>query len=89
MKITKLPNEQEPKYISKQKALEGCYKCPYCGEDSSWEYNIMVKGYDEGVEQDEIFANKKVFINLFKIYKKTTFACHTCGAEWESEPYEV
>lgn len=95
MKITKLPDLQDEKKIAKAKALEGCDKCPCCGETK--EYfdpkellesiinNTPLNLYD-GIKclgefiHGSIFALKYSFVTRYK--------CHTCGAEWESEPYK-
>lgn len=96
MKITKLPDSQDEKKIAKAKALEGCDTCPYCGETREY---LSVKELFNSIRND-IPYNKYngieclgefLYGSLFAFYKVlfvTRFKCHTCGAEWESEPYK-
>lgn len=96
MKIIKTPDSQNEKKIAKARALEGCNVCPYCGETK--EYfdpkrllesiinNIPFK-YD-GIECLGEFLHGSIF-TFFKGLFVTRYKCHTCGAEWESEPYKI
>ena len=72
MRITKLPDSQDEKMIAKEKALVGCNVCPCCGETK-----IACLGE---------FLHGSVFTLIKRLFV-TRYKCHTCGAEWESEPY--
>lgn len=75
MKITKYPNHitMTPHQV-----------CPCCGETR--EFRII---NDKLVGVDFIGTQKeyKGFIRT-KIVCTDRFACYTCGAEWEGDPYE-
>ena len=96
MKITKLPDSQDEKKIEKAKALEGCDVCPCCGETreylsvkelfNSIRNDIPYNKY-KGIECLGEFLHGSVF-TLMKRMFTTHYKCHTCGAEWESEPYK-
>lgn len=97
MKVTKLPDAENPKLLKKKKALEGCDKCPYCGE-SKLNHNISYT--DQGIRRSTVSwfglkhdSNRSTSVMSFvfpfcKHWEVTTFKCYTCGAEWESEIYE-
>ena len=99
MKITKLPDSENPKVLKKKKALEGCDKCSCCGESTS-NYNISYP--NKGIHRNTVkwyglksnpHRNISIVENVFflfwcKHWEVVTFKCYTCGAEWESEIYE-
>lgn len=90
MRILKKPDDQDPLMIAKKKALEGCYKCPFCGEDQ------MIHPAQTAILRNEPYHNEGIawidyyyIYRLFKVYQTEVFKCYTCGAEWESEPYFI
>lgn len=95
MKITKRPDVENPKKILKQKALEGCNTCPCCGETRQY---LDTKRIIEAIQNNKLISYEGVdclgevyiggIFNIFKNIVVTRYKCHTCGAEWESEPYE-
>lgn len=96
MKIIKTPDSQDEKKIAKARALEGCNVCPYCGETKEYFdpkrllesiINNISFEYD-GIECLGEFLHGSVFA-LIKNLFVTRYKCHTCGAEWESEPYKI
>lgn len=95
MKITKLPYAQDEKKIAKNKALEGCNVCPYCGENKRYHFSQLVinsiqnntKINYEGIE----YLGEYTYGSMFAMFKRlvvSRYKCRTCGAEWESEPYK-
>ena len=91
MKITKMGID--PEHIAKLRELEkiaklDCDKCPCCGEaksfDEYFDENIIDKGIIESSGRELIGK-----WNNRKLYETTYYRCKTCGAMWESEPYEV
>ena len=90
MKITKLPDSQDEKKIAKAKALEGCDTCPCCGETKKQFLECCKDGIPfkfNGIECLGECLHGSVF-TLMKRMFVTRYKCHTCGAEWESEPYK-
>lgn len=97
MKIIKLPDSQDEKKIAKAKALEGCNVCPCCGETKEYfDSNEIMKNIVnktslrllyEGIECLGEFLHGSLF-SFYKGLFVTRYKCHTCGAEWESEPYK-
>lgn len=75
MTITKTKEEIDRKRQIREKANEGCDRCPCCG---SWD----VSNYD----LREILIHRALF--RFDTYYIDCFRCDHCGAEWEGEPYE-
>lgn len=102
MKIIKLPDEFDMKVYLKEKELEKCSICPFCGEtrdyiDSIKEgldykdwYGIdsICKTWYGRNDEFEPFSFKKLIPQKWKHWKVVCFSCKTCGAKWESDPYE-
>ena len=88
MKITKTNKMHNGAIARRTIANKGCDVCPCCGENKD-----AVEYMEEGI------FNKGIFSGIVKDYCKGFFkmkymqidcySCETCGAEWESEPYEV
>jgi len=83
MKITKTSSMVNTYKSYVNNANIGCNVCPCCGEtrEVQLENNKLV-GIDDGISCTEA----KGFLNI-KVYHTTCYKCHTCGAQWESEPY--
>ena len=77
MKIILTAEEAARKKEMRRKALEGCDKCPSCGNKIHSLYYIPTyKTFKKG------FFNPKVFqVNEYK--------CSNCGCIWESDPFEI
>ena len=88
MRITKSSTEANKFIAAREVANTGCNKCPCCGETKSWsEYmqnGIMNKGIFYGLISktwvDGIFRTRNM--------KCDCYECKSCGAQWESEPYQ-
>ena len=87
MKITKWSNEVN---ISNEKRIIaniGCNICPCCGEVKDTFYyikqGILNKGIFSGIQKSWIEGFFKM-----RHMKADCYYCETCGAEWESDPYE-
>ena len=87
MKITRVPNDYNMDLYLKQKALDECKVCPFCGEsrELGWLSDRSLKGII-----NEFSRPVWVRTGLFKKeqMKVSIFECLTCGAKWESEPYK-
>ena len=75
MKIIKTANVAFINKRNRKEANVGCLDCPFCGA-----YGI-----------DLIPTTKSYTKGIFKIkyMKIDCYHCRKCGAEWESEPYQV
>lgn len=88
MRITKTSKEANKFVIAKEIANKGCDRCPCCGETKSWgkymQEGITSKGILKGV------INKTWVEGIFHMrnMKCDCYKCESCGAEWESEPYQ-
>lgn len=88
MKITKSLKEAASFSAMKAAANDGCNVCPCCGEAKSWsdymKEGILNKGIMAG------FINKTWVEGVFRMrnMKCDCYKCYSCGAEWESEPYQ-
>lgn len=87
MRITKTSDEAS--YLKNVGLIAniGCHKCPCCGEArDSIEYvlkGILNMGIARGLQ--------KTWAEGFwgtRSMKCDCYSCRTCGAQWESEPYE-
>lgn len=87
MRIIKTAEDKLQKDAIRKKANIGCNRCPCCGESITFfEYlqkGISDKGISTGISKEWI---EEKFFNA-KTMHADCYACLTCGAEWESEPY--
>lgn len=86
MKITKTSDKALSLKNAREIANIGCNKCPCCGETKShadYLFEDINKGIIRGLQKTWVEG-------LFKMknMKCDFYHCLTCGAEWESEPYE-
>lgn len=69
---------------NRRKANEGCRTCKRCGEMNA--FYVTLDGRVGGISTSyEVWSEG--FLKL-KHMRKDKYCCRTCGAEWESEPYE-
>lgn len=85
MKIIKTHSDANKFISAKAKANEGCLICPCCGESKfTTEYSMSEnKGILAGLQRswvEGLFHMKNMCCDVYH--------CYTCGAEWESDPYE-
>lgn len=85
MKITKTSEYANRLKSAKAKANKGCLTCPCCGENKfTTEYSVFEdKGILAGLQRswvEGLFRTKNMCCDVYH--------CCTCGAEWESDPYE-
>lgn len=76
MKITKYPNDMDPYKIAEDLARKECKVCPCCGRRES----VMERWCDN---------EKTVGIIHRKTINWLSFKCLSCGAQWDSEPFET
>ena len=89
MKITKSSKEVALFAAMKFAANLGCNVCPCCGETKSYgnymKEGILNRGIMAGLHSKTwvkgIFHMKNMQCDCYK--------CYSCGAEWESEPYQT
>lgn len=94
MKITKKPDEFDMNVYLREKVLKECYTCPFCGEMRTYnpfkadKSGKLIKPY--GVWDRNIYHNKSVTVGFLKrkTMKIKHFQCMSCGAKWESDPYD-
>lgn len=84
MKITKSAKQVTAIQNERLQALQGCDKCPCCGETKKWIPLIQSGGICRIGEKIEI----KGIIHI-RVYHIDCFECESCGAQWESEPYRT
>lgn len=88
MRITKTAERVSELKHAERIVNIGCNKCPCCGETKQhWDY--FRKGiYDKGLSS--VGTCKTWVDGLFRMkhMKCDCYKCYTCGAEWESEPYQ-
>lgn len=73
--------------LAQQEANVGCDECPTCGETNSFssykKQGIFTKGIDSGWNRTWLAGadcNTKMRCDCYH--------CLTCGASWESKPYQ-
>lgn len=89
MKITMTSQTALSQKQRSQLANTGCKVCPCCGETKS-----TMEYFKEGIYNKGIFYGlicKQWAEGLFRTrhMRIDCYCCYTCGAEWESEAYEV
>lgn len=79
MKIIKTKEQADALKLNKEKANEGCDICPCCGRKNSLNGLIVP------------MWNKTWYAGFLKTrhYQIDVYICSSCGAVWESEPYEI
>ena len=87
MRIIKTPVDKLQKDSIKKKANIGCNRCPCCGESRSSIQYIQMGRLNKGIISG---ITKEWTEGFFKTkqMKADCYMCLTCGAEWESEPYD-
>lgn len=88
MRITKTATRSAVQQTTKEIANLGCNICPCCGEAKT-----VMEYFNEGIRNKGIFGGlvcKTLAKGLFrpKYMQADCYSCYTCGAQWESEPYE-
>ena len=89
LKDSRVENDYEKR---RKEANIDCDICPCCGETRRAQFGsrgnetINDDGKLYGISQRKI----KFISGFFKIkyMEKDNYFCHTCGAQWESDPYE-
>ena len=76
MKITRTSDRAVFLKTAKQNANKGCDKCPCCGKEYNGVSLISKTWYESG------------FLKKPRHMKVNYYSCSSCGAEWESDPYE-
>lgn len=88
MKITKTSDKFHKEKKNREDANFGCSVCPCCGESKPYEEYLFIGVVGKGV----LGGTKKTWATGFfriKTMQSDCYTCYTCGAEWESDPYEV
>lgn len=87
MKIIKTAAQSAIIGHSRNKANIGCNVCPCCGESKSnmvyIRNGLLNKGISSGISKSWVegfFHPRHIKVDCYK--------CYSCGAEWESEPYQ-
>lgn len=81
--------KQEEEF-AKHLANAGCSKCLCCGEEKGRNEYLR-----EGITNKGIFVSWPILTVTPRLFRHTKheetimYRCYTCGASWESEPYEV
>lgn len=88
MRITKSSKDANRFVVAREIANIDCDRCPCCGEaktvDRYRQEGIIGKGISNGLIEKTwvrgLFHMRNMKCNCYK--------CYSCGAEWESEPYQ-
>lgn len=64
----------------------GCRKCPNCGETR--DYFVCLQNRTSGGISQGIYRSWHEGFFKMKSMRADCYTCHSCGCEWESEPYE-
>ena len=88
MKITKTNKEYLNEIQRKKSANKGCKVCPCCGENKTWEHYMKKGKLDKGILAGGMVRSWAEGFFKTRIMSVDYYKCITCGAEWESEPYE-
>lgn len=85
MRIIKSREDVERLEYNKKIANEGCELCPDCGENKS--FRVTKKGRIKGIREMSPHVWMEGFFKI-RYMRRDRYYCHTCGCQWESEPYE-
>lgn len=88
MKITKTSDKFHKEKKNREDANLGCSVCPCCGESKRWEEYMAIGILNKGVSSGTMKTWATGFFRM-KNMRSDCYECRTCGAEWESDPYEV
>lgn len=88
MKVTRTPQDYGDCMTRKAIANRGCNVCPCCGETKNKMDYIAEGIFDKGIRSGLICKHWAQGILRTKYMQIDCYSCDTCGAAWESEPYE-
>lgn len=87
MKIIRTASDVSKSKSDRVSANVGCNTCPCCGETRQWDYRLS--GRPAGISPPLV---ARVNIGNFWMTRYASvdfYECYTCGAEWESDPYDI
>lgn len=88
MRITKTPKQANKFARARKIANKDCDRCPCCGETKSWS-RYQQEGIDGKGIVNPLSVRTWTRVIFHKRYmKRDKYKCCTCGAEWESNPYQ-
>ncbi len=89
MKITRTKEQIDAAEHRRKIANKGCDVCPCCGETKTRsDYITEQHQYFKGIKSLLPIRKEMGFIKIRYIHIDR-YKCLTCGAEWQSEPYEL
>lgn len=87
MRITKTSDRVAAFNNAKRVANIGCDTCPCCGETKQSIDYFIAGEFNKGIVSGIQKTWAQGFFKM-KSMKCDCYNCLTCGAKWESEPYE-
>jgi len=88
MRITRTAQEVSSAKMNRVIANLGCKACPCCGETKSSTQYLSEGVYDKGIFGGLICRTWSEGLFRPRYMRVDCYSCETCGAQWESEPYE-
>lgn len=92
MVITKVPDYKDTNLQAKIEAMKiatkGCDVCPFCKSEYDG-FPTKTVWYGTKNELKSVFSLKCFIPKNNKYWQINHYKCSNCGAEWDSEPYEV
>lgn len=90
MKITRTAKEEAAYNSRREIANIGCNKCPCCGETKTlseyFKEEGVLKGISGGIYKSWYEGG---LFRKSRHMRSDCYTCNTCGAQWESDPYEI